>query len=145
MEEQYPTVELFKEMSRISSYPAGIVTVPSQIPGLAFFPGGRGVYQEGGRSELPDFPFHQVMVVGQDFDTLKNFRKSSQHGEENRDVGTWGNLLPLLDRAGIPRTACFFTNVYMGLRTTGKNSGPFIGSRSEAFRATCQSFFLRQL
>ena len=145
METQYPTVELFRELSRISSYPDGVIPVPSQIPGLAFFPGGHGVYQEEGLFELPAFPFYQVMVVGQDFDTLKNFEKSLKRHEENRGVGTWGNLLPLLDRAGIPRAACFFTNAYMGLRATGRNVGPGVGSRSEAFSATCQSFFLRQL
>jgi uracil-DNA glycosylase len=145
MNERYPTVELFQELSRISTYPDGVVPVPSQIPGLAFFPGGHGVYQEEGLFELPAFPFRKVMVVGQDFDTLKNFEKSSKRHEENRNVGAWGNLLPLLDRSGIPRAGCFFTNAYMGLRATGRNVGPSVGSRSEAFRATCLSFFLRQL
>ncbi|MEO8144698.1 MAG: uracil-DNA glycosylase family protein, partial [Betaproteobacteria bacterium] len=116
---------------------------PTLIPGLAFFPGGRGVFQE--RRELPNFPFLKVMVIGQDFDNLSNYECSLRGGEENRKLATWKQLLNLLDRAGIPPTACFFTNAYMGLRETGKNTGPSPGQRSYSFRNECLTFFRRQL
>jgi uracil-DNA glycosylase len=144
-EVNYPTEKLFQDLSSIDAYPTGMERVPSQIPGLGFFPGGRGVYQETGSRDPPPFPFHEVMIVGQDFDTVQNYQASRCRGEEKRQSATWRNLLKLLDDSNIPKTACFFTNAYMGLRSSGKNTGPCLGSRSEAFRDTCRSFFMRQL
>jgi len=142
----YPSVHLFNELDRIAIYPDGVVAVPCQIPGLAFFPGGRGVYQKEGCLDLPTFPVGGVMIVGQDFDNVDGFNYSLKQGEENRaSVPTWRNLLGLLDRCQIPKTACFFTNAYMGLRATGKNTGPSPGTRHAEFRAMCEEFFSRQL
>jgi hypothetical protein len=142
MESDYPSEMLFAETQRIA-YPEGVVRVPTLIPGLAFFPGGRGVFQE--RRELPEFPFRKVMVVGQDFDTLSGFNYSLQQGEEDRGSATWLNLLKLLARVGIPPVVCFYTNAYMGLRETGESTGPSPGQRSSSFRNECLSFFRRQL
>jgi len=91
MDPQYPTVALFEELRTLPGYPRETIPVPEQIPGLAFFPGGRGVYQPPGVRELPPFPFGGVLVLGQDFDTLSNYRDSLNRGEEDRRGGTWGN------------------------------------------------------
>lgn len=142
MEDRYPSDTLFAE-TQLIAYPEGVVPVPALIPGLAFFPGGRGVYQV--RRELPRFPFRKVMVLGQDFDTLSGFNDSFQRGEEDRGVATWLNVLKLLRRVGIPPSVCFFTNAYMGLREKGKNTGPSPGQKSPSFRNACLSFFRLQL
>src|SRR5262245_13937158 len=132
MENSYPTEMLFAETQRMA-YPNGVVRVPELIPGLAFFPGGRGVFQE--RREKPDFPFGKIMLVGQDFDTVENFNDSLRHGEEDRNYGTWQNLLKLLARVGISPTSCFYTNAYMGLREKGPNTGPTPGQESLSFQS----------
>jgi hypothetical protein len=141
----YPSEQLFDELRALGPYPEGVVPVPAQMRGLGFFPGGLGVYQEVGSRIPPPFPFGQVMAVGQDFDTNENFQVSLRRGEEDRRGGTWGNLLGFLRRCGIPWSSCFFTNVYMGLRGSGKNTGTFIGSRSPEFRSACERFLIRQL
>ena len=141
----YPSEQLFNELRALGPYPEGVVPVPAQMRGLGFFPGGLGVYQELESRVPPLFPFGQVMIVGQDFDTHENFQVSLTRGEEDRRGGTWGNLLSFLRRCEIPWSSCFFTNVYMGLRASGKNTGTFVGSRAHEFRVGCERFFIRQL
>jgi hypothetical protein len=85
------------------------------------------------------------MVLGQDFDKVEGFADSLKRGEEERAVATWGNLLPLLDSCRLPLAACFFTNAYVGLRKSDINYGPGAGTRSPAFRASCEQFFVQQL
>jgi hypothetical protein len=59
-------------------YPAGVVPVPDvRIKGPAFFPGGSGLYLEGGDTATPrtsTFPIGCVMVVGHNFDLPKWLR-----------------------------------------------------------------------
>ena len=68
--------ELWGEIdSTIPPYPAGVVPVPEPIERTAFFPGGLGLWMEecGVSSE---FPTGQIMVVGQDFNTVATYNRA---------------------------------------------------------------------
>lgn len=138
-----PSTALFARASSLT-YPDGMVAVPEMISGMAFFPGGHGLYAPAGEP-LPDFPLGGVMVVGQDFDTEANYRHSRERQRESEAEPTWRNLLALLDDAGADRSRCFFTNAYMGLRTGASNTGRSPGSRSEPFSAAFREIFVEQL
>ena len=128
-------------------YPEGLVPVRFFIPGRAFFPGGRGVFQMNGQRDRPPIPVRRVMVVGRDFDTELSYVAALEAGEEEMR-GTWENMLKVLKGAAIEPQACFFTNAFMGLRAdpkTKRNTGVAKGHRSREFKAACQRFFLRQV
>ena len=56
------------------------------------------------------------------------------------------NLLPLLERAHVPLSSCFFTNFFMGLRCQGKrNDGTNPGASDQGFVRQCEDFLLLQL
>ena len=164
MSTPYPSDALFETSRRlVRSYPEpgrdmavehapiGVEPVPEKrLAGMAFFPGGDGVYRAEGAAERPAFPCGKVMVVGRDFDTRANFDLAVE-GEargtsmgESRDV-TWKTLLAVLESAHIPPASCFFTNAFMGLRTGGSNTGEVRWHRNAAFRAECIAFFAHQL
>jgi len=60
------------------------------------------------------------MIVGQDFDTVDGFNNFLEQGEEDRTAPTWRNLLQLLDRCQIPRTACILYKCVYGSSRQGK-------------------------
>jgi uracil-DNA glycosylase len=86
-----------------------------------------------------------IMVVGQDFNSLKKYEIARDAGTEFGLSVTWRNLRPLLRSANVPLRSCFFTNVYMGLRDGGPETGRFAGSRDREFVNRCARFFERQL
>ena len=140
---QHPVEYLFSRLKDLD-YPDGLVPTPEMIHGTAFFPGGAGVWREMPGGCLPAMPCGKVMVLGQDFHTLKNYRKSFAVGHE-LDTPTWEKgLRPLLKRGSIPPTDCFFTNAYMGLRTDACSTGPSPGTKrvNRRFRQQCQSFLI---
>ena len=118
-----------------------VIRVPERISGTAFFPGGYGLW----RGEGPGGPFPRggVMVLGQDFHSECDYRKSFSAGHE-LDTPTWKHLQPLLTRASIGVEECFFTNAYMGLRTDCRSTGPSPGAKNTRFRQQCESFFLEE-
>lgn len=130
--------------STIPPYPAGVVAVPEPIERTAFFPGGLGLWMEEHRRVFT-FPAGQTMVVGQDFNTLKTYNCVRKLKSELNASPTWRALRQVLGVFDIPVENCFFTNVYMGLRAIGPETGRFPGARDAAFIDRCIKFFNRQL
>jgi hypothetical protein len=122
-----------------------VVPVPEPITGLAFFPGGYGLWGSRADAPLPEFPVGGVMVLGHDFHSESGYSQSRDLGGERTTLPTWQNLLKLLREVGIPEERCFFTNLYMGLRAGTATTGIFPGSTDEAFVAHCRNFLLEQL
>lgn len=126
-------------------YPKGVVAVPRPIPGIAFFPGGYGLWRPNPKEPLPPLPVGGTMVLGHDFHSAAGYRASFRLGREPETQPTWRNLLALFERAGIDPRECFFTNVYMGLRAGRATTGPFPGASDTEFVAHCLSFLADQL
>ena len=85
------------------------------------------------------------MVLGHDFHSRQGYDKSFALGGEPETMPTWRNLLALLRQTGIALEECFFTNLYMGLRTGAGTTGPFPGATNAEFVAHCRGFLLEQL
>lgn len=141
----HEAITLWDKVASVAPYPPGLVVpVPELMKGRAFFPGGIGLIREPGSTELPRWPLNGVMILGHDFDTLANYRKSLKRGGESAKSPTWGTVLDVLQKANIDHGECFFTNVYMGLREHGKNSGPFPGRHDTAYVDRCLVFLAVQ-
>jgi uracil-DNA glycosylase family 4 len=123
--------------------PPGVVPVPEPIEGTAFFPGGLGLWLEQYDSR-PPFP-KDIMVVGQDFNTRATSDRARIAGSEVGSSSTWRNMKKVFPTLGVPLKDCFFTNVYMGLRTIGPETGRFPGAKDREYVARCATFFKRQL
>ena len=149
----HPVDELFAAMPMVEPYPDGVVAVPARIPGVAFFPGGSGLWGAAPGKPLPSMPTGGIMVLGHDFHSEKGFHASLAQGTEVSDVprdnyripATWTNLRRLFTEADVPMERCFFTNAYMGLRKGDATTGRFPGSRDHGFVKRCRQFFLRQV
>ncbi len=141
----HPVEHLFAALTQVAPYPKGVVPVPEQIPGTAFFPGGSGLWQATGSDVLPPFPFGKVMVLGHDFHSEIGYHQSLAKRGENLKGPTWRNLLRLLSEAGIEAGQCFFTNAYMGLRAGSNTTGKFPGAYDHGFVERCQSFLAEQI
>ncbi|PYS46692.1 MAG: hypothetical protein DMG13_29440 [Acidobacteria bacterium] len=137
----HPVDLLWRALLGVAPYPPGVEPVSERIRGTAFFPGGHGLWMPDPMIGPPDMPIGKVMVVGQDFHSLRNYKESLSLGCSIRNA-TWRNLLPLLKAAGIRPNDCFFTNAYMGVRSDERSTGRFPGSRDDAFTKRCHRFFL---
>jgi len=122
-----------------------VLPVPEPIPGLAFFPGGYGLWGSSAGQLLPPLPVGGVMVLGHDFHSKAGFDASRDNGGERPTLPTWRNLLPLLREVSIGPERCFFTSLYMGLRAGTATTGVFPGAADPEFVAHCQRFLLEQL
>jgi hypothetical protein len=149
---QHPLEHLAETLAEFGDYPDGVEPVPACITGLAFFPGGSGLWGAAMGRPLPPMPVGKVMVVGHNFDSDANYQKSRERGYERDNSPTWRPLLKLLDECSIAPEDCFFTNAYMGLKAdgrtlTGKNTstGPFPGAESPSFEYRCRAFLLKQI
>lgn len=140
----HPVHKLFAELIAVEPYPEVVIPVQKQIQHTSFFPGGIGLWRTLG-SDLPLFPVGGVMVLGQDFDSVKGYEKSLENAAENLTMPTWKNLQSLLERVNIQPETCFFTNIYIGLRQGTKNTGRFPGAAFVEFKARCSKFLLRQI
>jgi hypothetical protein len=148
---------LYKHLNIVEPYPSGILRIPDAgagrpfLPGIAFFPGGTGLWMKDLVSQPSVFPVGGVMIIGQDFDSetaYHNTRNLMQQGPcdpRKRNPATWGRLITFLEEIGITPEACFFTNFFMGLRGGNKATGPFPGARDERFLKHCQEFMRIQL
>ena len=141
----HPAVQLWREHHCVAPYPAGCEPVPGAIPGTAFFPGGYGLWRLKSAGPLPPWPHRGVMVLGHDFHSVAGYQTSVARGRESPTQPTWRVLLAVLREASIEPAACFFTNVYMGLRSGSATTGRFPGSADTGFVSRCQTFLLRQL
>jgi hypothetical protein len=117
-------------------YPPGVVPAREHIAGTAAFPGGAGLYVEQ-PGLLPSFPYGGVMVVGHDLDAedkyLERVRAGLPHGGPMSPMTYWQNVYRLFGRAGLDPGHCFFTNIYVGLRSGSNPSGRFPGRRDRDF------------
>ncbi|MBA4186707.1 MAG: hypothetical protein C0467_01690 [Planctomycetaceae bacterium] len=119
--------------------------MPAPIPGLAFFPGGYGLWDCSADKPLPPLPINGIMVLGHDFHSEDGYAKSFQLGGERETLPTWRNLLKLLRDVGIEPKQCFFTNLYMGLRAGSATTGVFPGAGDPRFVKHCEQFLLEQI
>jgi hypothetical protein len=141
----HPVARLWSTHHPQHGYPAGVEPVPEPISGLAFFPGGWGLWGTHADSAMPAMPIGGVMVLGHDFHSRAGYEESFRRGGERLTLPTWRNLLAVLSDADIPPESCFFTNLYMGLRSGNKTTGIFPGAPDDRFRRHCQNFLLQQL
>ena len=114
----------------VAPYPPGVLAVPGPIARTAFFPGGLGLWLEADDTLQP-FP-KDFMVVGQDFNTLATYERARKCGSEVNSSATWRNLRTIFMKFNVSLTDCFFTNIYMGLRAVGPETGRFPGVRASA-------------
>jgi uracil-DNA glycosylase len=129
--------------SLVQPYAPGVVPVPKPIEGTAFFPGGLGLWLEEDGPLLP-FP-KDFMVVGQDFNTFATYERARITGSEVESSSTWRNIRQIFPMMDIALTDCFFTNVYMGLRAVGPETGRFPGAKDPGYADRCATFFRRQI
>lgn len=141
----HPVESLWARHAPPAGYPPGVVPVPEPIAGLAFFPGGHGLWGSAAGQPLPPLPTGGIMVLGHDFHSESGYEESRRLGGERLTLPTWSNLLRLFETVGIAPARCFFTNLYMGLRAGTATTGPFPGASDQRFVAHCQAFFLEQL
>lgn len=142
---QHPAERLWSRHHPPLGYPTAVIGVPTPIPGVAFFPGGYGLWRPDIELPLPPFPVGGVMVLGHDFHSEDGYRASVVRTRESETQPTWRVLLTLLARADIDPATCFFTNVYMGLRAGHVTTGPFPGACNEPFVAHCVDFLGEQI
>lgn len=140
----HPSRRLWGEVHAVEPYPLGVSSVPEQIAGTSFFPGGTGLWCEAA-PDVPPLPVGGVMVLGHDFHSRAGYEWSRRNIAENLNSPTWRHLRSLLQAVPIAPETCFFTNVYMGLRDGKATMGRFPGSRDPAFIERCRLFFIRQL
>jgi uracil-DNA glycosylase len=131
---------LFDNTGMVQPYPADVSPVNRMLDITAFFPGGKGLWSEEYTDIIPN-----ILVLGQDFSTLKDYEKMAKN--ESTDLGcpTWRNLIALFNEVGIDLKQCFFSNVFMGLRKTDSLVGKFPGSRDIDFVKRNLDFLLFQI
>ncbi|HEY7848810.1 MAG TPA: hypothetical protein VIC27_02035 [Ktedonobacterales bacterium] len=149
---QHPVEYLADLLAEFGDYPDGVMPVPACITGVAFFPGGSGLWGAKMGQRLPPMPVGKVMALGHNFDSVAGYEISRVRGYERENSPTWGPLLKLLCTCDIAPEDCFFTNTYMGLKadihtSTGKNisTGPFPGAENHSFVYRCRAFLLKQI
>ena len=122
-------------------YPNSMVIIKNEIKGRAFFPGGNGTFNND--TNLND---KSIMVLGQDFDSLKNYEKSLKLQLEKIETNpTWKNILLFLKELNINPERCFFTNAILGVRNSEKATGKSPAFKDEIFINNCRNFFLYQV
>lgn len=149
-----PTVhERWVEWSNIEppAWPHGdgpAVRVPAPLRGPAFFPGGYGLTDPPSPSDPDTCLRRPVMVVAHNFGTAEYHRGLLERGvgeDIDRNNETWGGMNRRLDAAGVKRSWCFFTNVYVGLRPGQTLVGSFPGAMEKDFRLACRRSLLSQM
>jgi hypothetical protein len=145
MPNAHSAVELWSSHQPAPGYPKGVEAVPEPIPGLAFFPGGSGLFGAERDAPLPPMPIGGIMILGHDFHSRAGYDESLRLGGERLTLPTWRTLLKVLSDAAIAPENCFFTNMYMGLRSGEKTTGVFPGASDLEFRRHCQNFLLKQI
>ena len=155
-----PIACLFNVRKKVAPDQYGkVAPVKKMLAGTAFFPGGSGLWHTPPKEMLPSalqanysffvnskpptMPKKKIMILGNDFGLRDGYKEVWDNPYENlNSSSTWRNLLELLHCAGIEPKHCFFTNVYMGLRLTGKGTGQSPGAADPEFVERCESFFL---
>ncbi len=132
--------DIEKLLSKLTFTSDTMTSIKCGIKGKAFFPGGRGIYDDDNDYSLSN---KSVMILGQDFDTKKNYEVSKNKGNEKNP--TWEGLRKLLLKTPIKLNDCFYTNAIMGVRNTNRNTGKSPAFKDKEYIEKCQEFFLYQL
>lgn len=119
---------LFSKINLLEPYPNSIAEVERMLSITAFYPGGRGLWLEKQSEKWPE-----IMVLGQDFATVKDFERMKKGNQTDLECPTWRNLLSFFEDVKIDPCNCFFTNAFMGLRKEGPITGKFPGFKSKEF------------
>lgn len=106
----------------------------------AFFPGGRGLWT-GDSSGI----FPSILVLGQDFSTVKVYEDMKIGLVKDLNSPTWKNLIKLFNEARVDFKKCFFSNVFMGLREIQEMTGKFLGGKDKEFVKRNLSFLSFQI
>ncbi len=134
-------IQLLFDMLDTFPYPDTMKMVTGEILGQAFFPGGKGIFNDG--NIISD---KEIMILGQDFDCETNYKKSKDQGKEDIVKNpTWRNLLAVLKELNISPDRCFFTNAILGVRAGDKGTGKSPAFKHSDFIKHCQKFFLYQI
>jgi hypothetical protein len=132
--------KLFDELKKFNKYPVSMSKIFGDIKGVAFFPGGKGIYYSESLSDK------KIMVLGHNFDTEKNYLKYVDEGSEDvKKNSTWRNILEFLPKCNISPMDCFFTNAFLGAKRDGKSVGKLSASSDKKFKEYCLNFFLREI
>lgn len=125
----------------ILTYPSTMIKVKGEITGLAFFPGGKGTFDNG-----ESLSKKTIMILGQDFDCETNYCLSLRNGQEDINKNpTWRNLRKFLGDINKTPDDCFFTNAIMGIRNGSISTGKSPAFKDKKFIQECQRFFLYQI
>lgn len=119
---------LYKNIDIVRPYAIRVEPVKEMINITAFFPGGRGLWLEDSTDEFPS-----ILVLGQDFSTVKQYEKMLEGKASDLESQTWRNLIKLFKEVGLDLKSCYFSNVFMGLRDTDKMTGTFPGFKDKDF------------
>jgi len=137
--------EMFAKFSNDLNYKE-IITHPvtsftEVVKGRSFFPIGLGLHDKSSKDTKLD-----IMILGQDWGSKRDYDKVKRSGEESLKNPTWKNMTKLLELCGIDLNRCFFTNAFMGIRT-GDSSINSINWKKDLpnHYTKCQEFFLTQL
>jgi hypothetical protein len=131
---------LFKKMKEVGSYPNGIKEVENMLDKTAFFPGGKGLWLEDNSKDFPN-----ILVLGQDFSTVKVYDYMMKGRKADLDSQTWKNLIKLFNEVNLDLNKCYFSNVFMGLRDSNKMTGKFPGFKDKDFVDRNLEFLLFQI
>lgn len=132
--------KLFEHINLVEPYPDMVCGIDTMLDVTAFFPGGKGLWNE---EESETFP--SILALGQDFSTEKVYLKMLHDKGSEINGPTWRNLRQLFIEANIEFTDCFFSNVFMGLRKTDSMTGKFPGFKDKGFVSRNLNFLLFQI
>lgn len=146
MDQTHAVDQLFDQLPNVRPYVGGMVEIEQHLSGLAFFPGGDGLWKAPGDSRRPPMPVGGIMVLGNNFQCSDNYPSLLLAGAEDRQKdATWRNLIQFLAVVGIDPANCFFTNAYMGLVEGDDPTRTAPGMNNPGFLQRCRTFFLYQL
>ena len=102
-----------------------------------FFPLGLGLLSNDLKISKLDEKNCRVMILGNDFGTLKYLKKCEENKGEASSNSTINNLLTKLNLAP---TSTFYTNFHLGVRISGTNTKRDVELKDE-YKKMCFDFF----
>ena len=87
----------------VAPFPKGVVAVLMPIPGTAFFPGGYGIWMEDSEA-APCLPRGQIMIFGQDFNSVTVYQRAFEAGTEVETIGAVTCALQTVHECPMPGT-----------------------------------------
>ena len=141
MDSKRIATDLRRELGGIVSYyPPDTTAVIKHTEKTAFFPVGNGTYNQCESDSEID-----ILVLGQDFGTAEYTKSITDGNSEDSISPTWNNMIALFNHAGVNPGRCFFSNVFMGLRTTNKMTGIYPGYKDNKHKNQSLEFLRFQI